>query len=309
MGERVILPEAALSSSSGQTVGLFSEAATQKLSSHLKASAKPEKPVIRQANSGQHATTKSPDLIEIHGSTKENVGIYPDLPDPLPDLTQAQPPARRMIRLGLGVASTASLISGIILLMQSQTILHRTGNDSEKITATAAPAEETSMITDRVEQTAKAPTNRVPAQPPQTTPPATTPPATTRVAVAPVAATTPASSATSVTASATAPGTAPITTTSSADHEARKEVMQTPITLQIRVRGANLHTGPGIGFPVIGSAMIGSRFQASEWSDRWFKVMYQKTSSTTDVAWIRNDLVQVVSQNRVATPDVNPLRE
>lgn len=68
-------------------------------------------------------------------------------------------------------------------------------------------------------------------------------------------------------------------------------------TLRVKVRGptANLHSGPGPNYPVVGSAKADIQYSVSDWNDRWFRLSSEKDNVTTQLGWIRNDLVQVLS--------------
>ncbi len=71
------------------------------------------------------------------------------------------------------------------------------------------------------------------------------------------------------------------------------------LMVQIRSEQANLHSGPGLQFPIVGIAIPSSRYQVAEWNNRWFKILIQKPKdlsgkSEQGTGWIRNDLVQVI---------------
>lgn len=57
------------------------------------------------------------------------------------------------------------------------------------------------------------------------------------------------------------------------------------VTVSISPR-ANVHSGPGMNFPVVATADINSKYLVTETKSRWFKIAS---------GWIRNDLVQLSS--------------
>lgn len=75
--------------------------------------------------------------------------------------------------------------------------------------------------------------------------------------------------------------------------------------IQIIVRNANLHSGPGMQFPVIGKAASAGKYKVSDWNNRWFKLQIQNpeainSTDTRGYAWIRNDLVQILPRQSTA---------
>jgi hypothetical protein len=83
-------------------------------------------------------------------------------------------------------------------------------------------------------------------------------------------------------------------------------------TVRVRLKKVNLHSGPGMSFPVVGSATPESVYTVADWSDRWFQISPKTATSAKTVGWIRNDLVQIINPGsapaRVASPDLNPFR-
>jgi hypothetical protein len=76
---------------------------------------------------------------------------------------------------------------------------------------------------------------------------------------------------------------------------------QGPKTLIVRATSkvVNIHNGPGINYPVIAKTTPKMRYAVADWSDRWFKVVFEdpKVSPTgQSEGWIQNNLVKIVSE-------------
>lgn len=76
-----------------------------------------------------------------------------------------------------------------------------------------------------------------------------------------------------------------------------------PANLRVRAKEkqADLHSGPGSLFPILGYADPQHVLQVTDWSDRWFKVSLVDAKipgvkTGTESGWIRTDLVQVQTQ-------------
>jgi hypothetical protein len=70
----------------------------------------------------------------------------------------------------------------------------------------------------------------------------------------------------------------------------------TALVVQPRAANAILRAGPGTEFPVLGHADPSLQYLVADWNQRWFKIsLPQAKDSAQKYAWIRNDLVQLVS--------------
>ncbi len=69
----------------------------------------------------------------------------------------------------------------------------------------------------------------------------------------------------------------------------------TPLTIQVRVKNALLRSGPGQQYPILSIAKEDFHYVVLDWQDRWFKV---GLSNGQTQAWIRNDMVQLLSEPR-----------
>jgi hypothetical protein len=86
------------------------------------------------------------------------------------------------------------------------------------------------------------------------------------------------------------------------------------LVVQPRARGADLHSGPGSLYPMMGMANPSMQYMVIDWSDRWFKVMQKEEalkaaanpSMIPKTAWIRTDLVQVVPSTGQETLPPHP---
>jgi len=74
--------------------------------------------------------------------------------------------------------------------------------------------------------------------------------------------------------------------------EAAREQATPALLVKARIRGANIHTGPGMSFPVLATALAEKTYTVTSWSDTWFKI----SLGNDRTGWIRNDLVQLVTQ-------------
>ena len=69
-----------------------------------------------------------------------------------------------------------------------------------------------------------------------------------------------------------------------------------PLVVQAKVKNASLRAGPGLEYKILGYATPELKYIVSEWNDRWFKVIISSEQEKR-TAWIRNDLVRLVSIN------------
>lgn len=70
------------------------------------------------------------------------------------------------------------------------------------------------------------------------------------------------------------------------------------LVVQAKINRAHMRAGPGSHYPMVATADTRLRYPVIEWSDRWFRVALPGPSGK--MAWIRNDLVQVVSSQASA---------
>jgi hypothetical protein len=69
-----------------------------------------------------------------------------------------------------------------------------------------------------------------------------------------------------------------------------------PLLVEAKVKNASLRSGPGLEYRILGYATPDLKYTVSEWNDRWFKIIVN-TGAEKQTAWIRNDLVRLVSVN------------
>lgn len=77
-----------------------------------------------------------------------------------------------------------------------------------------------------------------------------------------------------------------------------------PFTVRIRTPKANIHSGPGMEYPIVGTAVSELTYSVSEWKDRWFKLKVRNSPESGNTGWVRNDLVQILDST--ALPQLNP---
>ena len=83
--------------------------------------------------------------------------------------------------------------------------------------------------------------------------------------------------------------------------EERTETPVAQLTVRAKDKNADLHSGPGSLYPIVGYVNPGHSLQVLDWSDRWFKISLGEprlpgVKAGHDYAWIRTDLVQVLTQ-------------
>jgi hypothetical protein len=74
---------------------------------------------------------------------------------------------------------------------------------------------------------------------------------------------------------------------------------QPKLLVEPRIMNATLRTGPGLQFKPVGHADPKLRYEVTEWDKSWFKVIVpsgDKTNGSETSAWIRNDLVRLISR-------------
>ena len=77
--------------------------------------------------------------------------------------------------------------------------------------------------------------------------------------------------------------------------------------VKLRAKTANLHSGPGIKYPIIGKAVADTQYRIADWNDRWFNL----NTDQGPKGWIRNDLVQILPEHSSGNtaPNINPLNQ
>jgi hypothetical protein len=298
-GERVILPEA----SSDPANAMLSENATQKLAKHM-ASAKTH---AQQ----QHVPTPTPPPLNYTPPLTPKASSFDittsSLPSPLPD-SPTHTLQSRTIPIGIAIAAVFAVTSGAYLFIQSQSLWQKArefvkenghANSAKEyasddvipppklFTADTVPkenllaAQETRpIITDQVQQSAMAPLK----------PPAV--PAVTGSEDAKAEMIEPKKTV----------AKADLKADLKADHkseiasETKVETKNLPPALFVKIRSskANVHSGPGMQFPVIGKATPDVKYVVEDWNNRWFKLSLHSRDLKKGIGWVRNDLVQVL---------------
>jgi hypothetical protein len=64
------------------------------------------------------------------------------------------------------------------------------------------------------------------------------------------------------------------------------------IQVELLTDTAHIHSGPGMKYPVIGTADNKRKYAVEEWRDRWFKIKLE-SPAPAKTAWIRNDMVRL----------------
>lgn len=64
------------------------------------------------------------------------------------------------------------------------------------------------------------------------------------------------------------------------------------LTVKPKSNATQLHSGPGLAFPVVGTANPDAQFRVLEWKERWFRLADSKSDQT--VGWVRNDQMDSV---------------
>lgn len=62
--------------------------------------------------------------------------------------------------------------------------------------------------------------------------------------------------------------------------------------VKIGSKQANVHSGPGLNFPIIGKVDAETSYLVGDWNNRWFKLLTPHGTKPITVGWIRNDLVE-----------------
>lgn len=77
---------------------------------------------------------------------------------------------------------------------------------------------------------------------------------------------------------------------------------QGSLVVRSRLKKVNLHSGPGIHFPIVAKAGQEQEYLVTNWNDHWFGVvpkepLTKQGSTQPKIAWVRADMVQAVPPN------------
>lgn len=302
-GERIILPEA----SKNPSIALMGKEASQKLAKHMN-----QKISKSETTENSNSSNTSPppflnsqkkiDLSEM-GSNLENKTskLFENIPDPLPEIPEDD--NTRMIPYGIAATACLVLLSGSYLFIQGQSLYKKTHilnvNEEElsgKQIQSATHQINTETNSNGVEKKLVA---------------ALTPPIVIdqvqQSAMAPL----------KLNQELNSPGEVGQTPLQKNNLTSSNDLKPQPIStlfVRVRLKKVNLHSGPGMSYPIVGSATPEYIFNVSDWSERWFQISLKSDSETKTLGWIRNDLVQtvgdkdLVSGSGITAPNINPLR-
>lgn len=309
-GEHIILPEATeepssmLSQEASENLNRLKAMSAERAATRAAAQAAlaAQEEAARQAALAQaqaQALAQSQTQGHAPMGTAGDLTIPPPLPE-IPGRASKASARNRILQGAITAAATMTIGSGIYLYIQGQALWEkaRTTAQSEQRESTIRPAAVRASevvaapnITDQVHHGAMAPMRAEAPEAPAVTPP---PAAAIAQPVAQPAAQAPAETG---------------------EKPAAPAVKQSILVVQPKSRSADLHSGPGSLYPVLGMANPAGSYVVTDWNDRWFKVLLpkqgilnstklaQKTAPRT--AWIRTDLVQVVPAARA--PELQPI--
>lgn len=267
-GEHIVLPEA-----SEEPYAMLSEEASENLNRIRRESA------IRAAARAAVAVPPLPAQ-----APAMNPAALSALPNPLPERPARMSIFQRILPTAISFAAITTVTSGIYLYLQGQALWEKTR------TAPPQPAEQVSA----------------PQAAPQIRPVALRAESSDHVrqnAMAPVREESPAEDAATEAGSPEAPAPAPAAAPA-ASEPTETQRPSAVLVVQPRGKNADLHTGPGSLYPLIGMADPKLPLNVTDWSDRWFKVELPAKSGQKDgqkFGWIRTDLVQVVQTAQAPT--------
>jgi hypothetical protein len=74
------------------------------------------------------------------------------------------------------------------------------------------------------------------------------------------------------------------------------------MTIEVLTNNAHIHSGPGMNYPIVGTASNQAKYTVEDRRDRWFKIILENHAATSHgaslsakkTAWIRNDLVRAI---------------
>jgi hypothetical protein len=256
-GERVILPEG----SADPSTGLLNKKATQRLAQHV--SKKPNS--LPHAPLSQSKTPPLPPAFQKTGGLDISSSY---LPEPLPELPSGTFHGKT-IPIGITVASILAIGSGIYLYIQGQALWKKARESA--LNNTRDTSMKVSLSTPAKKEVVPAPSLLDEEPLPQERP---------------------------VAAQKQAPHLM-ITdqVQKSAMSPLKPESTETTMVVKLKAPKANFHSGPGTQYPAVGTVQPETSYQIADWNDRWFKLMKRSGITSTDAGWVRNDLVQVISNH------------
>jgi hypothetical protein len=274
-GEKIILPEAG----TDLTAGLLTEEAAQKLAKHTN-KIKSDKPTVRPARS---ATPPPPPSTLLQNSNAlDRMVLEKDLFHKTESAPENQgKPRRTNIPIGIAVAAITAVLSGGYLFVESQSVYEKVKTNTNETRAT--PVSKASILNN--DSFAQRPEDAGNEEKLVADQKVSRPVISDQVQESAMAPFKPGSAVTMN------PGPA--------------------MLVQTKIKRVSLHEGPGMQFPVTGTANPDIRYVVADWKDRWFKIALNSSGNLNEVGWIRNDMVQIMPSTFLGntSPDVNPLRQ
>ncbi len=294
-GERVLLPEA----SEDPATTMLSKKA---LNNFIKNDEKIKKTQLQNLDnfynpsgptlSPRRASQESKETKEVKKNTFDITKAT--IPNPLPELP-SETKRDSVIPIGIIVSTTMAVVSGFYLFTQSQSLWHKARdmvkNGHRMMSTKNVPSENPT-------QSVQAPhenTNEISLAKQDLSAPVVKPEIVDHVQQ-----------------SAMAPMKIPPTPLNDPLNEKKEMLPQQSFVVKIREKRTSLHSGPGMNFPIIGTAGPEINYIATEWNNRWFKLLLKDQKSNHPIGWIQNDSVQILSEipgDRIAAPNINPLGE
>jgi hypothetical protein len=206
-----------------------------------------------------------------------------------------KPRMNRALPIAITAAGVLALSSGIFLYIQGQSIFEK-----------SAPHSSTTVVPHPVETLVGAeiilPKYSKPA-PKQESPRATAPKTIPKKLEAPVTTAMNRPAEDQIQSSAMAPERIQPTPNDATDSN---------LIVRVREKTANLYQGPSYDSPLIGKAQQRAQFLVIDWSNRWFKIELPqemsgnlvKNQRNKKMAWIRNELVELVSTGGLPESDL-----
>jgi hypothetical protein len=221
----------------------------------------PDRPVVKPAPRRGTGNTKTVTLTPSQGLARPHLSVEARLPDPLPDTPVRESRVAVIVPAAIAIAGVLAVSSGIYLYAQGRALWQKTRIG-------AAPAAQLRVAAADVPR--PEPQNLAVAPGPA--------PIVDRVnqrAMAPTRGNPP---------SRAAPGAATL------------DLPNTALVVRTRIKNATLRAGPGLEYPIVGQADAELRYFVADWRDRWFKISLPSAAPSGErVAWIRNDLVQLLT--------------
>ena len=237
-----------------------------------------------------------------------------NIPEPLPEVPESTP-ITRFLPVFIAACSMIAVGSGFYLYRQGQKIYRRSSqHERASLQTRTIPVAETAALdappatptewSDRVAEKAMAPNRERQAPPAKSSSPAGL------KLKAPAAGAVPNTEPVRPNHAATSQAPAPRLADGASviAHTALTKVVEetaaanrtsdapSALVVQVHAKNASLRGGPGVGFPIMGIASPNANFVVSEWQGQWFKIVIpQRDSNSPKTAWIRNDLVRLIT--------------